>query len=80
MAFLTFSSDVMTNCQPTVAMVLGYFRREYNARIKIQKVRKADECTYLIDSPELPETPITVSCVELVPGVVQIKITHARRF
>lgn len=74
MTFLTFSAQTMNNCQPTVEMVLNWIKREYKAKVKVQKVRKSDECTYLIESAELPEGPICVSCIELMPGIVRIKI------
>lgn len=73
MAYLSFNADMINYRQPTVIMILNWFRREYKAVIRIYKAVPLGNCTYHIDAKDLPDKQIRVSCSELAPGVVIIK-------
>lgn len=73
MAYLSFNSEMINSCQPTVVMILNWFKREYQAVIKVHHVVPLGNCTYHIEAKDLPDKQIRVCCRELVPGVVIIK-------
>lgn len=75
MAYLSFDSNMITDCQPTVVMILNWLKREFKAKIEVYKMVPLGNCTYRItpkDPKDLPDKQICLALRELVPGVVII--------
>jgi hypothetical protein len=80
MAYLKFSHEQINYLQPTVAMILNWFSREFKAKIKVHKQTKFGGCTYRVVTRKLPDELLNVTCEELVPGVIIINCNYAGRF
>jgi len=78
MAFLKFTHEQINYCQPSVVMILNWFRREFNADIEVHETKKLGGCIYRVTGDGLPDKKLSVLCTEVVPGVVSIKIGYAR--